>query len=219
MYYTQRWGLDACKRFFGLTDADERMITGAAGQAYLLELWEKDPAGFYDNPLQFLRQEFWHAMVPQYKHPGFWQALPITADVLDYGCGVGAVCQPWILSGGLTTLLEASVPCQEYLEEKYLGENVLVVDESWLVGAEPESVDALVCTDVFEHVLHPLEVQFRLWELLRPGGHALLKFETAYPHAGHLQEAIAWFPAWAQWLRSETEIIELATYAWVRKKG
>ena len=66
--------------------------------------------------------------------------------------------------------------------------------------------------------MNPLEVQFRLWELLKPGGQALLKFETAYPHAGHLKEAIMWFPEWARWLRSATDIIETGTYAWCRKK-
>lgn len=218
MYYTQRWGIDACKAFFGLTAADEQLITGADGQMFLQELWDADPEHFYDNPLTLLRQEWWHAMIPQYKHGGFWHSLPLTADVLDYGCGVGAVCQPWILTGGMTMLLEASMLCQAYLNEKYLLENVLVIDDSWLIGAEPESLDALVCTDVFEHLLNPLEVQLRLWELLKPGGMALLKFETAYPHAGHLKAAVEQFPEWARWLRSATEIIETNTYCWCRKK-
>lgn len=218
MYYTQRWGLDLCKRFFGLTDADEAQIAGMEGHEFLRLLWEHDPARFYENPMQLLRQEYWHALIPFYKHEGFWAALPDGAHVLDYGCGVAAFCQPWILRGGNTTLVEMSGICRAYLAVKYPDPHVTVVDEGWLARAEPASVDGLICTDVLEHVPNPLELQDRLWALLKPGGYGLLKFETAYPHAGHLPEAIAQFPEWTRWVRRHAELIEAEMYAWVRKK-
>lgn len=217
-FYTQRWGLDCCKAFFRLTDGDEALIAGVEGQYVMQQMWDNQPDTFYEQPLQLLRQEWYQAMVPRYLHGGFWSTLPRQSTVLDYGGGVGALCQPWILAGNRTIVVETSRACQAYLRHKYPLETLTVVIPEALGSVRAGELDALVCTDVLEHVPNPLEVQDALWALLKPGGHALLKMESSYPHAGHLKAAVDQYPLWCRWLRDTTEILELGAYAWCRKK-
>lgn len=194
-------------------------MAGTDGRRRLLALWEQDRAGYDDHPLTLLRQEWFHAYSINYTHPGFWLALDDDALVLDYGAGVGAVCLPWIMRGGLTRLIDSSPVVLDYLKVKYrdfpmvLPQTVAQWERSTL------QYDALICTDVLEHVHDPMPLQARLWECLKPGGHALLAFSPAYPHAGHLEASVAQVPQWAAWVRYATDIVELEQYAWVKKRN
>ena len=216
---TRRWAIEACKTFFGLTDADERAIVGLEGKHYLQKLWQTSPDTFYDHPLQMLRQEWFHASKAWYRHDGFWAALPPQAMVLDYGCGTGEVARlPWILRGEALDAHEHSATCRAYLQWKYRHYAVVTEDTASLSQSQPAAYDALICTDVLEHLPNPLEVQRMLWEKLKPGGHALLKFATEWPHPGHLRDAIVQRPQWVSWLRDQAQIIEVDTYCWCRKQ-
>lgn len=222
MYYTRRWGLECCKTYFDLSDAVERMVAGVKGEALLYDMWEQDPVGFYEHPWPILRQEWWHAYRLDYQHAGFWQALAPNACVLDYGCGAAAVCQPWIQQGGDTTLIDVSQVALNYVRHKYgawgLSGRLHICDDLGCISMH-EAFDALVCTDVLEHVPDPMTIQRQLWALLKPGGQALLKMDKCYPHAGHLAEAVAQYEDWWKWLLTEPEIVEVESYAWVRKRG
>ena len=222
--YTKRWAVETCQQFFGLSAADVAQIAGAHGQTPMLDLWQRDPAGFYEHPWQVLRQEWWHMTSGMYPHPGFWAALPDNAHILDYGCGTGEVIRPWLMmrqdSASVVVLAEPSVTCRAYLAHKYasvLAAGMDVRIASAPLSYPPDTFDAVICTDVLEHVPDPMPLQRALWATLKPGGHALLKMETAYPHAGHLREAVEQFPIWKQWLFDHTELIEVETYGWVRK--
>ena len=214
----RRWAIDCCKRFFALTDADEVLIRGIDGKDRCLQLWQDDPGGFDNHPLSILRQEWYHAADLRYKHPGFFAALPPGAVLLDYGCGTGEVARlPWIARQERIALVDHAPRLLAYLRDKYdWAQGVRIYDtaDPWPALAP---YDGVICTDMFEHILNPLEVQTSLWDVLKPGGQALLKFEDAYPHAGHLAESIAQLPAWWAWVQAHAEILEVDTYLWVRK--
>ena len=196
---TKTWAIEQCIQFFGLSTQDASLAYGQAGRDYLLKLWQQFPDTFYENPLSILRQEWFHTFSGLYRHEGFWAALPIYGTVLDYGCGTAELARfPWIVQHRQITLVEESQACRSYLAQKYPWQSyphvrVYAPSGSW---HQRPRFDGLVCTDVFEHVPDPLTLQETLWSALRPGGYALLKFENAYPHAGHLQESIAQLPAW-----------------------
>jgi SAM-dependent methyltransferase len=221
LWHTRRWAIDQCKQFFGLTDADERLVAGERGADLLLRDWESNPAGHYDNPLQILRQEWWHASVADqaYWSPGFWAALPSWGLVLDWGCGTAELARlPWILRGGVYIGVDVSAPSLAYCQAKYAG-HVALFGRPGSVVDDDAFYDGIVCVDVLEHVPNPLEVQAHLWRQLKPGGHMLLKFDDAVPHAGHLEASVAQIPAWWHWLKDRAEIIELEALLWVRKPG
>lgn len=218
---TRRWAIDACKQFFALTDDDEVSIRGQQGKELLMQLWECDPGRFYEQPLQLLRQEWYHAADERYLSGGFWAALKADALVLDYGCGTGEVARlPWIGMGRRIHLADESAACVAYLRAKYAGYPHLTICHATAIRlsvAPDESYDAVVCTDVFEHLLHPLRLLRDLWRVLKPGGHALLSFATIYPHPGHLAESIAQLPDWWDWLKARANIVEVETYLWAQK--
>lgn len=216
MFMTKRFGIECCKHFFGLSDADERLVANNQGEQSQTALWEAYGDAYYEHPLQILRQEVWHAYELRYYHPGFWWALDKGAQVLDYGCGVGAVSLPGIMAGHHVTLMDASEAVIRYLRYKFAKcANVHVLQLP--VYVELPQYDAIICTDVLEHLPNPLAVQEKLWNLLKPGGHALLYFSNVYPHAGHLQESVAEYAAWVAWVRTHARIIEEETYVWVQK--
>ena len=215
----RRWAIEQCRQFFGLSEADERLIRGHEGRSLCLQRWRQDPATFDDDPLTLLRQEWFHAADLRYKHPGFFAVLPPVAVILDYGCGTGEVARlPWIARHERIVLVDHAPRLEAYLYAKYAwARGVRICDVQDPAWAAFGPYDGLICTDMFEHIVNPLEVQAGLWGLLKPGGHALLKFEDAYPHAGHLAESIAQLPAWWTWVQAHAEIIEVDTYIWARK--
>ena len=215
---TRRWAIDACKTFFHLTDTDEQTIAGVEGTQRLQLLWKSHPDTFYEHPLQILRQEWFHAIKTWYRHDGFWLPLPPHARVLDYGCGTGEVARlPWIFRGGHLDAVEHSTACRAYLQQKYCKWSVTVLKT--MPTLEGDSLyDAIICTDVLEHLPDPLAIQQHLWEYLKPKGYALLKFATEWPHPGHLREAIAQREKWKDWLRNHADIIENDTYCWCQKR-
>lgn len=212
------WAIRQCQQFFGLSEADVAFVEGPDGRERLLNFWRQYPEEYYEHPLPLLRQEWWHAAnAAEYLHGGFWAALPDGGIVLDYGCGTGEVSRlPWIARGGNIVLADESKLVTAYIRNKY-AQYPLAWPQSPERVNEYAPYDALICTDVFEHVPNPLEVQQQLWDLLKPGGHALLKFESAFPHPGHLEASIAQLPAWWQWVKATTEVIEAERYLWVRK--
>ena len=182
-------------------------------------LWQEEGYAMYDNPLYLLRQEWFHC----YRWPldavatHFFEALPSDAIVLDYGCGTAEVCRSlWIEKQHPVCLVEPSDTCRKYLRAKYPQANVLILDDLPMT-IEADTFDALICTEVFEHVLHPMGLQMELWNYLRPGGQALLSWSTAYPHAGHLEESVKQYPLWVQWLQTHATFHDVGQYVWVEK--
>lgn len=217
MDLTRRFGIECCKKFFGLGMAEEYFVAGEAGGQRLFALWEDNPATYYANPLHLLRQEWWHAYKDFYRHPGFWWQFEKGSVIAEYGAGVGAVSLPGIMQGLTVELIDIPGCAIDYLRWKFArcpNVRVLTCEEWW--GTQ-SCVDGLVCVDVLEHIPDPMPVQERLWARLTAPGHALLKLEPSYPHEGHLEASCAQAETWQQWIADTTDIVEIGTYYWVRK--
>jgi len=211
------WAVEQCLDYFRLSREDAQFIASREGAQHLAALYDADPATFYDHPLQILRQEVWHQVsyASFFEQYGFWRAIPHHGTILDFGCGTAETARlPWITIDREYCGVETSQTVQAYDRYKYRDYQrfytVSTLDDAPLA-------DGLICTDCFEHVPDPIGLTAQLWEYLRPGGHALLRFSDAYPHPGHLQESIAQIPDWFQWITGHGVIVELGTFLWIQK--
>lgn len=213
-----RWAVEFCKEFFAFTDADVEQIEGAQGVEVLTTLWEDLGHDLYEHPLYLLRQEVWHATHPTYCiNPSFFFTLPHQAVLCDYGCGTAEMSRPWIELGRKTFLLETSQTALAYLDAKYAGLNIHIRDAT---SYEMSWIDAMVCTDVLEHVDKPLELIHKLWQAVKPGGQMAMNMSPAYPHPGHLEEAVKQFDAVMRWIKTDTTLFDHhpeGVYAWLIK--
>lgn len=116
---------------------------------------DKDP-GYFDNP-----------------RAAYVEALPIDAKarILELGCGAGATGALALSSGkcgeyvGIELVREQAAIAAKRLSTVYVG----AIEEVELPYA-PGSFDALICSEVLEHLAAPEPVVKRLVRLLRPGG-------------------------------------------------
>ncbi len=224
-----RWAIEQCKAFFHLTDEDELKIAGNHGNGYLLCLWDELSEAMYEEPLSLLRQEWWHAYKGPEKPPpvGFWRTLADDAVLLDYGCGTAELERKWTRPQRWHSqvFVDASKICRGYLRKKYGDVPIVSPEEFWqkadaarMDGFPPTTwLDAIVCTDVFEHVPDPLPLLWGLWGVLKPGGQMLTNFSCSYPHAGHLKASIDKQPIWWDFLTQHAQIISEDYYIWAIK--
>ena len=63
----------------------------------------------------------------------------------------------------------------EYLRlDTSAGPDIDIVGSIYHIPLEENSIDSIVCTQVFEHLAHPTEGMQELYRVLRPGGHAVI---------------------------------------------
>jgi SAM-dependent methyltransferase len=92
------------------------------------------------------------------------------ADVFCFGDGLGFDSTDLACQGHQVKYFEPSLRCQEYAAQVFEYNGVTVSSLATLDDIEPQSLDAVVCLDVLEHVPRPYELvkQFSSW--LRPNG-------------------------------------------------
>ena len=92
------------------------------------------------------------------------------ADVFCFGDGLGFDSTWLALQGHAVRYFEPSLRCQEYAQRVFADNAVDVTRLAGLEDIAPQSLDAVVCLDVLEHVPQPQELvkMFRGW--LKPDG-------------------------------------------------
>lgn len=99
---------------------------------------------------------------------------PNGARLLEVGCGTGILLQEARGRGWSADAVELSAELAARARENNPGAVISTVD---IQDHEPDGrgYDALICLDVLEHVLSPLEMVENCRELLKPGGLLLLQ--------------------------------------------
>jgi SAM-dependent methyltransferase len=86
----------------------------------------------------------------------------VTGKVLDIGSGEGG-------------RYKGVFPCQQYLAmDIKAGQGIDIVGRAESIPLEDESVDSVVCTQVFEHLNKPFESVIEISRILKVGGYLLL---------------------------------------------
>jgi SAM-dependent methyltransferase len=110
--------------------------------------------------------------------------LPAHMDrVLEVGCGTGATLRflkekgycAW--AGGVELFPEAAKAARVHLDDVYEG-NI----EKMELPIEENSLDAVLCLDVLEHLMNPGKVIKHLHELIKPGGFILASIPNVRHH-------------------------------------
>mgnify|MGYP002726860173 FL=1 len=108
-------------------------------------------------------------------------ALEPFEDVLDVGCGTGAVLE--LLHGEYPgkhlTGLDLTPKMIDAACAKQLGNVRFVVGDAEALPFEPQSFDAVLCSNSFHHYPHPERFFAEAARVLRPGGRLILRDYTS----------------------------------------
>lgn len=103
----------------------------------------------------------------------FVERLPVdaSASILEIGCGTGATGALALHEGrcgryvGVELFETAAAQARRVLSEVIVG-NVETLDFDW----QPASFDAVIFSEVLEHLMHPSDVLTAISRFVRPGG-------------------------------------------------
>lgn len=151
-----------------------------AEQALPLSEWSDAMSAFYAQTDAFLYESVvwnqfemklgvrrWIAEFLQRKHPQ-------GARMLCYGDGLGLDSAYFAGSGHEVTYYEVSQRCRAFAASVFERTGARATPCDSLEALASESLDAVVCLDVLEHVPDPPSLVRSLAELLRPGGHFIV---------------------------------------------
>jgi 2-polyprenyl-6-hydroxyphenyl methylase/3-demethylubiquinone-9 3-methyltransferase len=115
----------------------------------------------------------------------FFAELPRGSRILDFGCGNGALLSSWADSGfelhgvdasssGIRQAKDQNTPITFHLAD---------ITATLPAGLAAERFDAIICTEVIEHVFAPRNLVRNAFDLLKPGGEMLI----TTPYHGYLK--------------------------------
>lgn len=138
------------------------------------------------------RLRIWH-VIKELRRLGLWKPAPLT--VLDAGGGEGSFCYfmarkfpQWrvVLGDNAASTLEKAAAIRQALQLQ----NLELREMDLLDLGEREVYDAIVCSDVLEHIEDDQRVVTHLGAALKPGGH-LIVTSPSVPQPKHLS-LVAW---------------------------
>ena len=145
----------------------------------------------------------WHASVAR---KPYWDALHRLCElvpndgpkkVFDFGCGIGTDSLFLASRGYDVMLVDVAGPTLEFARHRFQrrGLKARFVESSSPLPNPPETFDAVVCFDVFEHLPEPLGAAKQLVGALKPGGVLLQQggFLDEGGHPCHLDEGLRRF--------------------------
>jgi len=114
--------------------------------------------------------------------------MPPGARVLDAGCGNGSLARFLLAAGYDVTGVDLSPDGIAIARATYPGSRfeVLPADEHVLDGLGCEPFDAVVSTEVIEHLFEPQQLATGAYRALRPGG----RFVCSTPYNGWLKNVL-----------------------------
>lgn len=95
--------------------------------------------------------------------------IPRMADCLDVGCGTGRVCGLW-LRDHARNYVGVDISANAVAEARASGLDARVIEDAASLPFADDSFDAVVCTEVLEHLFAPHRAARELCRVLRPGG-------------------------------------------------
>ncbi len=135
-------------------------------------------------------------------------------DVLDFGCGSGALSFLAARDGARSVLgveIDAESAAAAKRRAAEMGSvpppRFLVLDDPRRLPVDDASFDRVLCFDVLEHVMDPAAALGEWWRVLRPGGRVLIWWVPWWhPYGPHIESLVP-IP-WCHVLFSEKTLLE-----------
>lgn len=136
-------------------------------------------------------------------------SLPDRARVLDFGCGVGRILSPYakrLDCHGVEVNARASAVA--------VSRGIAIHQEEELLAESTIRFDAIILTDVFEHLVHPFHLIERLAKFLNSGGRLIIV--TGNADAIPIEEISAEF--WYYRILGHLQMASIAHFEWMASK-
>jgi len=131
---------------------------------------------FTENQMPFcMRLRFWNSCAVKQKmrefvSSGLRRFGKNNAEAFCFGDGLGFDSTDLSRQGHRVRYFEPSLRCQEFARRVFEDNGVEVAHLKSLEAIEPQSLDAVVCLDVLEHVPQPQSLVRKFHEWLKPDG-------------------------------------------------
>ena len=135
--------------------------------------------------------------------------LPSNGRVLDFGCSTGRLlsCLP-------ASLAKLGVEVSESAAAVARSRGVTLIDEAALFSGAHGRFDAILCTDVFEHLIEPMTFLQPLVAALAPGG----LFVLVTGNASMLPKDFGFAEAWYFRLASHLQMLSERHVGWLAQR-
>ena len=137
--------------------------------------------------------------------------VPVTGRrVLDLGCYDGALSAGYLKAGAESVVgVDIDVDAIRIAQERHTSDRLTFhPSEATQIPLSEDSVDTILCYDVFEHVARPHEMLEEAYRVLRPGGKMLIgTWGWYHPFAPHLWSTMP--VPWAHVVFSEKTMLRV----------
>ena len=183
----REWFRELSRYYRGLT-RQEFWIRYTIGRMEAARLWEKKPrrteadyrAFYAETGYWILRQMYYHRSDCFHFVAKTMRGKGPSGDLCEYGCGVAPVTA-WLrprFPGWRYTLVDLPSPMLDFARWRFRDVSNVESLEPGLDSDLPltRQYDVIVCLEVLEHVINPLEVVRHLGGHLKPGGALFVNF-------------------------------------------
>lgn len=103
-------------------------------------------------------------------------------DCLDLGCGDGRTCGPW-LTENARSYVGVDISAEAVALARERGLDARKIDDAGGLPFAEDSFDAVICTEVLEHLFQPQAAVAEAYRVVRPGGLILV----TVPYAAYIR--------------------------------
>lgn len=126
-----------------------------------------------------IERHFQNFDVSQGRYRFICESLLPSSRVLEVGCFLGRYCSHFASLGHRPTGLDISPPVIDKAKELFPDLEFHCSEKGWPEGLEKGAYDAVVASEVIEHVLHPQDFLADIRSSLKKGGKLLLTTQNS----------------------------------------
>lgn len=153
----------------------------------------------FDDSSRYLKRRQFDINIRRQTVATFTREMEVS-DILDIGCGDGALSVPLLRANRTLTLLDISSNMLSSAESRIpsnLHGNVTLRNEDFMeADLEHRAFDLILCVGVVAHVDSVEDLLGKIALLLKPGGYAVVEFTDSFHVVGRMGRIIGYLKSW-----------------------